>query len=200
MAHPDYRDYGRDYPEHYTSGDERYRFTGYKDMEDRYGEEGAPNSYDDNEMVTQRGYGPEESQYGSPLLSWGEARPTIWGSHENYDIPPGYGESIPGASIINENPGFRGIGPKNYTRPDFRIQEDVCECLTDHSHIDASDVHVEVKNGVVTLTGSVRDSWMKLQAEDLVDRISGVREVRNDIKVERRHYSDLRASLPDERH
>src|SRR5205085_11361201 len=40
-----------------------------------------------------------------------------------------------------------GRGPKGYTRSDDRIMEDVCERLTQHGNIDASEITVQVNNG-----------------------------------------------------
>ena len=51
-----------------------------------------------------------------------------------------------------ERPSFRGRGPKNYQRSDERIREDVCERLTYDERVDASDVEVDVREGVVRLS------------------------------------------------
>jgi hypothetical protein len=55
--------------------------------------------------------------------------------------------------------------------------------LTDDPRIDAADVDVKVANGEVTLAGSVRTREEKRYSEDLVERITGVREVSNNLKV-----------------
>lgn len=81
--------------------------------------------------------------------------------------------------------GFRGRGPKNYQRSDQRIVEDLCERLTDDDDIDASGIEVDVKQGVVTLAGTVGERWMKHRAEDLAGRCGGVRDVENRIRVVR---------------
>lgn len=52
---------------------------------------------------------------------------------------------------------FMGRGPRNYQRSDDRIREDICERLTEHSHLDPSDVDIRVQNGDVTLEGTVND-------------------------------------------
>ncbi|MBW3550569.1 MAG: BON domain-containing protein [Proteobacteria bacterium] len=77
----------------------------------------------------------------------------------------------------------RGRGPKQYTRSDERILEDVCERLTDDHDIDASDIEVKAEGGSVTLEGSVTERWMKHRAEDLVDACSGVKQVDNRLRV-----------------
>ena len=77
----------------------------------------------------------------------------------------------------------RGRGPKSYLRSDARITEDLNEKLTDDPMIDASEIHVEVKEGVVTLTGTVEKRSMKHRAEDLAERCSGAKDVHNQIRV-----------------
>jgi osmotically-inducible protein OsmY len=79
---------------------------------------------------------------------------------------------------------FQGKGPKGYKRSDERIREDVCDMLC-RGHIDASDVEVEVSDGEVTLKGTVPERGMKYVAERLIDRLSGVKDVTNQIRVKR---------------
>jgi hypothetical protein len=76
----------------------------------------------------------------------------------------------------------RGRGPRNYTRSDDRIKDDINDRLTDHPYLDASDIDVEVNNGEVTLTGTVEGRWAKRVAEDIVEDVSGVRNVENRIR------------------
>lgn len=79
----------------------------------------------------------------------------------------------------------RGRGPMGYTRSDERIREDICERLSEHHYIDASQIRVEVNQGVVRLEGSVDDRWQKYQTEDLVDATSGVKDIQNHLNVSR---------------
>jgi hypothetical protein len=79
--------------------------------------------------------------------------------------------------------GYRGVGPRNYSRSDERIREDINERLTEADDLDASDITVEVSQGVVTLNGGVGERWMKHRAEDLADGCIGVRDVRNQVQV-----------------
>lgn len=79
--------------------------------------------------------------------------------------------------------GYAGIGPRSYRRSDERINEDLCERLTHDHDVDASDIEVKVADGVVTLSGSVRDRWMKHRAEDIADGCNGVHSVENRIRV-----------------
>ena len=77
----------------------------------------------------------------------------------------------------------RGKGPRGYRRSDERIREDVCDCLTDDPRIDASNIEVIVKECEVTLSGSVTSREDKRRAEDLIESISGVKDVNNNLRV-----------------
>lgn len=83
-----------------------------------------------------------------------------------------------------EQQDFRGRGPRGYKRSDERIREDVCERLTDDDYLDASDIEVTVKDGEVTLSGFVSSREDKRWAETLVERVSGVKEVQNSLRVQ----------------
>ena len=78
-----------------------------------------------------------------------------------------------------------GRGPKGYRRSDERIREDVNEELTRHPDIDATEIEVLVENGEVTLVGAVEERRDKRLAEDIVERISGVNEVHNQLRARR---------------
>jgi hypothetical protein len=78
---------------------------------------------------------------------------------------------------------FSGMGPRGYRRSDERIREDVCQCLTDDHHIDASDIEVAVNDREVVLTGTVSSRMQKRHAEDLIERLPGVRDVINSLRV-----------------
>jgi hypothetical protein len=78
---------------------------------------------------------------------------------------------------------YAGRGPRSYQRTDERIREDLCERLTEHGFIDASDLDVRVQNGEVTLSGSVNDRWAKRAAEDIADSVWGVKDVHNEIRI-----------------
>ena len=69
-------------------------------------------------------------------------------------------------------------------RSDARIEEDACERLTHHGMLDASGIQVQVNSGEVTLTGTVESRQAKRMAEDILDTISGVRDVNNQLRVQ----------------
>ena len=81
---------------------------------------------------------------------------------------------------------FRGRGPRDYVRSDARIREHVCDALTDHDRVDASDIQVEVEDASVTLTGSVPEREMKRLAETAAEACRGVQHVTNLLRVRTR--------------
>ena len=79
--------------------------------------------------------------------------------------------------------GMSGKGPKGYARSDERIREDVCDRLTDDPELDASSIDVRVEKGEVTLDGTVTHRQDNRHAEDLIDDVSGVKHVQNNLRV-----------------
>jgi osmotically-inducible protein OsmY len=68
-------------------------------------------------------------------------------------------------------------------KTDSQVQMDVLEELKWDTRVSATDVGVEVDNGIVTLTGTV-DSWAKRSAAaEAAHRVVGVLDVANDIAV-----------------
>jgi osmotically-inducible protein OsmY len=108
-------------------------------------------------------HGETTPQHG-PAGSWREWR----GRHASYGTDGGW---------------HVGKGPSGYTRSDERIREDVCDRLTDDPYVDATHVEVSVQGGEVTLGGSVDRREDKRRAEDIAERVSGVREVNNRLRV-----------------
>ncbi|WP_437316614.1 BON domain-containing protein [Sorangium sp. So ce385] len=78
-----------------------------------------------------------------------------------------------------------GRGPKGYKRSDARIQEDICEMLSDRGDIDVSDVTVRVENNEVTLEGTVPERHHKRIIEHVAEGVRGVEDVHNRIRVQR---------------
>src|SRR5882762_7123635 len=68
-------------------------------------------------------------------------------------------------------------------RTDSEIKRDVEDEFKYDAGVDATDIGVSVKNGVVSLTGFARSYSQKLQAEMDAKRISGVMAVANDLEV-----------------
>ena len=86
---------------------------------------------------------------------------------------------------------FVGKGPKEYD-PDKRMWEEVCLNLTFHPSVDASAIEVKVRHGEVTLSGEVPSRKMKKLAEECVEKVAGVLDVHNMLKIRRTFlYSDF---------
>jgi hypothetical protein len=131
-----------------------------------------------------------QGAYGSRTQfaeEWGERE---GGSQGRYGAQ-GYGGSGSGSSQARDafsgsssQQSFRGRGPKGYERSDDRVKEQVCERLSDHDDIDASEITVTVSSGVVTLSGTVGDRREKYHVEETVSRVSGVKDVDNQLRVQ----------------
>jgi osmotically-inducible protein OsmY len=85
---------------------------------------------------------------------------------------------------MDEANSHRGRGPKGYARSDDRIREDVNDRLTDDWIVDATNIEVTVASGDVTLAGTVDSRDAKRRAEDCAERVSGVRNVQNNLRVQ----------------
>lgn len=115
-----------------------------------------------------------------------------------------YAPSAPGwspdrfASSPEPRGGYAGRGPKDYTRTDERIREDVCERLSWDDEVDATEVSVRVSSGEVTLEGTVETRHMKRRAEDLADEVSGVVDVHNTIRVSKPILTEIKEKLTGE--
>ena len=168
----DRSEYGRDYGRGYTS-----------DYERPYG-----NRYDENERGARTGgtgyYGQDTwrqnlgTRRGTETDSY---RDTDWNQRNSQWTQSGERRWESG----RQQGIFAGRGPRNYKRSDDRIIEDINERLTRDPNVDATDIEVACQNGEVTLTGAVDNRWAKRRVEDIAEEVWGVREVRNQIRVER---------------
>jgi len=148
----------------------------YRDYGWEAGESGLPEFRDPDVHRMPEDYGPENWQYyrNQGFYSSGEYS-NQWENERNSRLREWRG--VPGP--------FKGVGPKGYQRSDDRICEDVCDLLTIHGHIDASDIDVSVQNGEVTLEGNVPSRSMKRMAEDTAESVSGVKDVHNHLHINR---------------
>jgi len=112
----------------------------------------------------------------------------LWGrmKHEAREV---YGK-LTGHPHVHESP----VG---WQRADSAIREDVCEVFRESPLLDARDIEVEVKDGEVTLTGTVRDRGSKRLAEDIAEQVAGVFDVHNRLKI-RKDDDDLAFTAPVE--
>ena len=115
--------------------------------------------------------------------------------HQPYQPPRGY-EADAGRNYRQRSRGdqsfgqerspygySRRVGPKNYTRSDERIREELCERLAHESGLDVSEVDVTVMGSIVTLTGSVDNRRTKYEVEDIADDTFGVTDVINKLHI-----------------
>lgn len=84
--------------------------------------------------------------------------------------------------------GARGRGPKGYQRSDDRISEEVHQRLTDDPWLDASEINCSVSGGEVTLSGTVDSREAKHRAERIVEDLSGVKHVQNNLRIQQGGY------------
>jgi len=104
------------------------------------------------------------------------------------------------SSDYSENPSyadesresFAGRGPQGYRRSDDRIMEDINQHLTDAHDVDATDICVECKDGEVVLKGTVADRESKRRAEDIAEACFGVRDVQNQLRIQRQEFGPSR--------
>jgi hypothetical protein len=139
----------------------------------------GPEETDDYRQRSRRGHRAESTDQGElppPVMRERHFYRTFE-SNANFDLPSAHPE--------RPREDYIGRGPKGFRRSDERIRENVSEALYYHKDIDASDIEVHVKNAVVTLSGSVENRFQKYLAEDVVDSIPGVGEIRNDISVKK---------------
>lgn len=120
-------------------------------------------NYTDRGLSRKEGYG----QY--PQQNWKNTNEAQW-------------QTAP-SQQLNLSKSFFGKGPKGFKRSDERIKEDVCEALFHDHHIGASEIDVTVQNGEITLSGTVAERRMKRLAQDCIEAVSGVTDVKNEIKV-----------------
>lgn len=66
---------------------------------------------------------------------------------------------------------------------DVDLRQRVIDTLTCHPGIEAANIGVAVKDGVVTLTGYVPSYWQKTSTEAMVARVKGVRGIAEEIEV-----------------
>jgi osmotically-inducible protein OsmY len=153
-----------------------------------FGDEDAERRRQRDERDEPRGWGGSSRGWGGPQRYVGPSwtRDAGYGGEgwERYVERPGWGDPSAWGAERAQGP-HAGRGPRGYMRSDERIREDVCDRLCEHGFIDASDIEVRVNAGEVTLQGTVRERQQKRIAEDVAERVAGVREVHNNLRVDR---------------
>ena len=173
----------------------------------------APRGFSDYGASSSGGYGDGYGAYGGPAGRRPEPRSYSPGETRGYDrggyrADDRYDDRFGGSGALatdelldrqarGEDRSFwgrmfhrderggehRGRGPKNYTRSDERIRDDINDRLTDDSWLDAQEIDVEVSGREVTLSGTVMSREDKRRAEQLAESVSGVDHVQNNLRV-----------------
>src|SRR5579863_1474370 len=142
----------------------------------RYSGEGYLRSENDLEDDYGQNFGRGTNRFQGQGQSFQGQGRRMWGNQYG----GGFVSSFQGPQIGQHS----GKGPRGFTRSDDRIKEDICERLTEHPELDATDLEIKVHDGEVTLTGTVNERWNKRVAEDLAESVSGVKQVQNQIRFQ----------------
>lgn len=157
-----------------------YNLAGLHDLDDlselrqRYSEQRRQRDYE-----PRYGHGPGVENM-EPLRTGYGTRTT---RRENGDRELGHGGMLGGTSRESATRPM-GRGPKGYQRSDSRIREELCDRLM-MSWMDAENVDVQVKDGEITLQGTVKSRDEKRAIEALAESVLGVKDVHNSLRVQR---------------
>lgn len=149
------------------------------------GGRGAPRGYDraqDDHWTFGFGFDlePDDSVPGQPRREYENAY-----GHRDDDLRERSRRFFGGGQGYGRDAeNHRGRGPQGYRRSDERINDDVHDQLTEDPHIDASGINVMVSDGEVTLSGMVTSRYAKHHAEHIVEDLSGVKHVQNNLRVQ----------------
>ncbi|HEY9489121.1 MAG TPA: BON domain-containing protein [Chryseosolibacter sp.] len=203
-----YSDFGGDYSSRGSRNlyDRGYQGMGRRDYENRenrlgganYGRYGDYGNYGQGQSY-RGGYGSgnfgrsdygrsdwERSRHGNRDYGRGDSDERSWWDRTTDEVSSWFGDEDAERrreQDRNRRGEYRGKGPRNYSRSDERIKEDVNDRLSDDPFVDASDVDVSVTSGEVTLTGTVDHRSTKRRVEDLAEAVSGVKNVENRLRV-----------------
>jgi hypothetical protein len=156
-----------------------YSLAGLHDLDDlselreRYQERRRERDYE-----PRYGHGPGIENMESPRLGYGTS--TTRRTSEDHEL--GHGGML-GTWRAGE-PRSLGRGPKGYQRSDDRIREDICDRLM-MSWMNAENVDVLVREGEVTLQGTVTSRDEKRAIEAVAESVLGVRDITNALRIDR---------------
>jgi hypothetical protein len=141
------------------------------------------------------GHGPGIENMEAPRLGYS----TGMTRRGNTDHELGHGGYI-GEAYSARAPRPSGRGPKGYQRSDERIREDICDRLM-MSWMNSENVDVLVRDGEVTLQGTVRSRDEKRAIEALSESVLGVKDIINALRVDRgeRMSAEARPEPPGDR-
>jgi osmotically-inducible protein OsmY len=183
----------------------------YASEQTRFGQSGYGQGNYSQGIYSQGGYGSggygQRGEYGQGQGSYGQSGYGRGGSargeyDSRFDARFDQGSFDQGRyqeSQRSYGQGQRfGQAPKGYKRSDERIREDVCDALMRRPDLDASDCEIQVKDGEVTLTGSVSRRDAKFAMEQMCEHVPGVKDVTNNLRVKQEQRGWQQSSSREE--
>lgn len=196
----DYEGRERDYNRDYERGSYEGRGGG-RDYETR----GYGRGFDRDYSYERNFGGRERGGYGR---DFDEDRGFGYGRSSGYQSNFGYA----GEGLYGQNWAGRTYGPSSFPTPSYsrmlgygpqhglmgsqsfyghrtddEIEKEVYDRLDNEWQIpDNADIHVDVKEGIVTLTGTVRNRNAKMASWNCVWQVPGVEDVHNNINIQSR--------------
>jgi hypothetical protein len=76
-------------------------------------------------------------------------------------------------------PGFGPHAARRGSRTDELIREEIYEALDARADIDAPNISLHVRNGLVTIEGEVADAMVRHRIEQCADSVEGVKDINN---------------------
>lgn len=77
----------------------------------------------------------------------------------------------------------QATGPQNWERPDDIIQDEASEIIWRDQTCDPTTIEVSVKDGILTLKGTVATDKMKQNAEEKLKNLIGLKGLQNQLRV-----------------
>ncbi|RZF24461.1 BON domain-containing protein [Paraburkholderia sp. UYCP14C] len=100
---------------------------------------------------------------------------SVWSqTSESREISSGHGEPASRKQIVQAE-----------GRADRALKRNIYKALAKYAEIDAGNISVVARNGLVTLGGTVRDPDQIGTVESVVNRVPGVQAVANKLTVQR---------------
>ena len=99
-------------------------------------------------------------------------------THHEREIAEQDARNVPGVAWVTNN-----LFTRVDKREDWAIADDIMFNLATDSLIDGFNIETTVKNGIVTLSGTVHSAYDKAHAADVASRVRGVKGVVNNLVV-----------------
>ncbi|MBX3387824.1 MAG: BON domain-containing protein [Phycisphaeraceae bacterium] len=184
----DYRDSGQSYSGQYSQGQQQRQSS--SPYSGQYGQQGYA-GYQSRSHRQDDLDGYENDYSGRPIsgaYSTEQPRQNSGNSGINSGSWRSNNDAWNGGSYELQH-NQRGKAPKNYRKSDDRVRDDVSERLVDDGY-DCSEVDVNCKDGIVTLSGECCDRDTKHGMERSASDVHGVKDVDNQLRMKHRDSSE----------